>query len=60
MIIKKSFEEHFKELLGDKYELFLEWSFKLLKKSIRINTIKVKDNINFENLKEILLSKQDH
>jgi len=60
MIIKKSFEEHFKELLGNKYELFLEWSFKLLKKSIRINTIKVKDNINFENLKEILLSKQDH
>ncbi|BFI73073.1 tRNA methyltransferase [Nanoarchaeota archaeon] len=60
MIIKESFEKHFKELLGDKYELFLEWSFRLLKKSIRINTIKVKDDINFENLKDILLEKQDH
>jgi NOL1/NOP2/sun family putative RNA methylase len=60
MIIKESFEKHFRELLGDKYESFLQWSFKLLKKSIRINTIKVKDDINFENLKEILLEKQDH
>ncbi|MGB9674933.1 MAG: NOL1/NOP2/sun family putative RNA methylase, partial [Nanopusillaceae archaeon] len=27
---------------------------------IRINTIKIKDDINFENLKDILLDKQDH
>ena len=60
MNIKESFEKHYRELLGDKYELFLDWSFKIIKKSIRINTIKVKDDISFENLKEILLSKQDH
>ena len=58
--IKKSFEKHYKELLGeDGYKQFLEWSFKLLKKSIRINTLKVEDNISFETLKDIILEKQE-
>jgi len=57
--IKKSFEEHYKKLLGDLYDKFIEWSFKPLKKSIRINTIKVEDNISYEELKEIILEKQE-
>ncbi|HIP66553.1 MAG TPA: RsmB/NOP family class I SAM-dependent RNA methyltransferase [Candidatus Nanopusillus sp.] len=58
--IKKSFEKHYKELLGeDKYGLFLDWSLKALKKSIRINTIKIRDDISFETLKEIILNSQE-
>ena len=57
--IKKSFEEHYKKLLGNLYDKFIEWSFRPLKKSIRINTIKVEDNISYEELKEIILENQE-
>ncbi|BBL45641.1 tRNA (cytosine(49)-C(5))-methyltransferase [Nanobdella aerobiophila] len=54
MEIKESFEEHFKRLLDKDYDKFLEWSFRLLKKAIRINTIKLIDDINYDNLKCII------
>lgn len=41
--INRKFEERYKLLFEDNYQYFLEWSLKPLKKSIRINTIKVKD-----------------
>jgi len=57
--IKKSFEEHYKKLLGDLYEKFIEFSLKPLKKSIRINTIKVIDDINPKNLEGIVEGEKD-
>ena len=56
--IKKSFEDHYKKMLGDDYEKFVEWSLKPLKKSIRINTIKVKDDL-VENINSIGLERLD-
>jgi len=41
-------------MLGDDYEKFIEWSLKPLTKSIRINTLKVKDDIP-ESLKKLNL-----
>lgn len=43
--IKKKFEEKYNKLLGDDYKKLLYWIFRPLKKSIRINTIKVKDDL---------------
>jgi len=52
--IKKSFEEHYKKLLGDLYDKFIYFSLKPLRKSIRINTIKVIDDINPKSLEGIV------
>ena len=41
MNLKNSFEAHYKELLNDRYKEFREILFKPLRKSIRINTIKI-------------------
>ena len=39
--IKPAFEERYKAILGDDYGRWLEYSFSYLRKSIRINTLKV-------------------
>ncbi len=52
MEIKTSFENRFSELLGEDYPKFLESIKKPLRKSIRINTLKIKDEkIILEKLK---------
>ncbi|MDD5086438.1 MAG: RsmB/NOP family class I SAM-dependent RNA methyltransferase [Candidatus Nanoarchaeia archaeon] len=48
--IKKSFEERYKSLLGMDYENFIEASLSFMRKSIRVNTLK----ISVENLKKRL------
>ena len=52
--IKKGFEEHYKKLLGDLYDKFIEFSLKPLRKAIRINTLKVIDDICSNKLKSIV------
>ena len=37
--LKEDFEEHYKELLGDEYEDFIEFSRKYPRKSFRVNTL---------------------
>lgn len=41
IIIKSEFEKRYKNLLGDMYEDFMHYSTSFLKKSIRINTLKI-------------------
>ena len=41
IVLKRSFKEHYKELLGDKYEEFLRYSFIYPRQSIRVNTLKI-------------------
>ncbi|MEM4461231.1 MAG: RsmB/NOP family class I SAM-dependent RNA methyltransferase [Nanopusillaceae archaeon] len=57
--IKKSFEEHYRKILGDNYKKFIEFSLKPLKKSIRINTLKVIDDISHKKIEDILEDKED-
>lgn len=38
--LKPKFVEHFKELLGDRYDEFLKYSFSYPNRSIRVNTLK--------------------
>lgn len=38
--IKPAFEERYRELLGDRYEKFMETSLTFLRRSIRVNTLK--------------------
>ncbi|MEM0379268.1 MAG: RsmB/NOP family class I SAM-dependent RNA methyltransferase [Nanopusillaceae archaeon] len=57
--IKKSFEEHYKKILGDDYSKFIYFSLKPLKKSIRINTLKVVDNISHKEIENILEDKEN-
>ncbi|GIU69546.1 MAG: tRNA methyltransferase [Candidatus Woesearchaeota archaeon] len=38
--IKKRFEEHYKELLGNNYERFMKYSLSYIRKCIRVNTLK--------------------
>jgi len=39
--ISKKFEEHYRELLGDRYNKFIEYSFSYLRRCVRINTLKI-------------------
>ena len=39
--IKPKFEERYRELLGDKYDEYIEYSFSYLRRCIRINTLKI-------------------
>ncbi len=39
--IKKNFEERYKGLLGKDYEKFIEYSLSFMRKSIRVNTLKI-------------------
>ncbi|MGV8162311.1 MAG: NOL1/NOP2/sun family putative RNA methylase [Candidatus Nanoarchaeia archaeon] len=41
IMIKPAFEERYKELLGERYEEFIDYSSKYIRKSIRINTLKI-------------------
>lgn len=38
--VKKRFEEHYRELLGDDYERFMNYSLSYIRKCIRVNTLK--------------------
>ncbi len=38
--IKKRFEDHYRLLLGDKYDLFMNYSLSYIRKCIRVNTLK--------------------
>lgn len=57
--VKKDFEDHYKKILGDLYEKFIEFSLRPLRKSIRINTIKVVDDIEPKNLEGIIEGERD-
>jgi tRNA (cytosine49-C5)-methyltransferase len=41
LILKPEFEKRYRELLGDKYSDYLEYSTKYIRKSIRVNTLKI-------------------
>lgn len=41
LILKPAFEERYKLLLGDNYSKFIEYSTTYIRKSIRVNTIKI-------------------
>lgn len=51
--VKEGFEDRFKNLLGERYEEFMKYSLTFLKRSIRVNTLK----ISVDELKEKLLEK---
>ncbi len=38
--VKKAFEERYKSLLGRDYDMFIEYSFSFIRRSIRVNTLK--------------------
>jgi len=38
--VKKKFEDHYRELLGDDYEKFMNYSLSYIRKCIRVNTLK--------------------
>ncbi|MFW6026269.1 MAG: NOL1/NOP2/sun family putative RNA methylase [Candidatus Woesearchaeota archaeon] len=42
--IKENFKERFKNLLGDRYDKFIDYSLRFLKRSIRVNTLKISVN----------------
>ncbi|HHI04121.1 MAG TPA: hypothetical protein ENL45_01090, partial [Candidatus Woesearchaeota archaeon] len=48
--IKKNFEERYRLLLGKDYDKFIEYSLSFMRKSIRVNTLK----ISVEDLKKRL------
>lgn len=48
--IKPEFEKRYKELMGEKYPIFIKYSLSFLRRSIRVNTIK----INVKDLKKRL------
>lgn len=39
--IKEKFEDHYRKLLGEKYELFMKYSSSYMNKAIRVNTLKI-------------------
>ena len=39
--IKPAFIEHYKELLGDQYDIFMKHSMSFQRKAIRVNTLKI-------------------
>ncbi len=51
--ISNKFEEHYRSILGDRYDEFIEYSFSYLRRCIRINTLK----IDFDEAKERLSKK---
>jgi len=51
--ISEKFEKHYKNLLGDRYDEFIEYSFSYLRRCVRINTLKV----DFDEAKERLSKK---
>jgi tRNA (cytosine49-C5)-methyltransferase len=51
--IKDSFKEHYKDLLKDRYDEFMKYNFSFLRRSIRVNTLK----ISISNLKKRLENK---
>jgi len=50
--IKDAFEARYKELLGDRYEEFINYSLSFSRRSIRTNTLKISVNEIKERLKE--------
>ena len=48
--VKKKFEDHYRELLGDDYDKFMNYSLSYIRKCIRINTLKT----NVEYIKQRL------
>jgi NOL1/NOP2/sun family putative RNA methylase len=39
--VKESFKEHYKELLGNDYDEFMKYSLSFIRKSVRVNTLKM-------------------
>ena len=39
--VKKRFEEHYRLLLGDDYEKFMNYSLSYIRKCVRVNTLKI-------------------
>ncbi len=39
--VKNSFKKHYKDLLGDRYDEFMKYNFSFLRRSIRVNTLKI-------------------
>ena len=50
IMIKQKFTDHYKELLGDNYDRFIQYSLSYIRKAIRVNTLK----ISVEDLKKRL------
>ena len=48
--VKKRFEDHYRELLGDDYDKFMNYSLSYIRKCIRVNTLKA----NVEDIKKRL------
>ena len=48
--VKKKFEDHYRELLGDDYDKFMNYSLSYIRKCIRVNTLKA----NVEDIKKRL------
>lgn len=42
--IKPYFEERYRQILGDRYDKFMEYSFSYIRKCIRVNTLKISVN----------------
>jgi len=40
-LVKENFKEHYKDLLGKDYDKFMEYSLSFIRKSIRVNTLKI-------------------
>jgi NOL1/NOP2/sun family putative RNA methylase len=41
LVLKPAFEERYKDLLGDKYDSYIDYSSRYIRKSIRVNTLKI-------------------
>jgi tRNA (cytosine49-C5)-methyltransferase len=52
--ITKKFEERYRELLGDRYDEFVEYSFAYLRRCVRLNTLKIDFDVAVERLKKKL------
>ncbi len=52
--ISEKFEKHYRELLGDRYDEFIEYSFSYLRRCVRINTLKIDFDTAVERLKKKL------
>jgi NOL1/NOP2/sun family putative RNA methylase len=53
--VKKRFEDHYRELLGNDYDKFMNYSLSYIRKCVRVNTLKS----NVEDIKKSLSEKWD-
>ena len=56
---KRKFVERYQKLLGERFDEFIRVSIQPLRKSFRINTIKVKDDLTKQELIQILIEKSE-